>query len=110
MNRLKILRDEKGLNQVDIGKILGITGQAYGLYENEKRSINNETLLILSEFYNCSIDYLLGKSDIRNPEEINNVRFANAGGLDVSGLDEEEIEEIKEQIEYKRWKKNNENK
>lgn len=67
MNRLKFLREEKGLNQVDIGKLLGITGQAYGLYENEKRSINNETLLKLSEFYNCSVDFLLGKSDVRNP-------------------------------------------
>lgn len=63
MNRLKILREERGLNQADLGKLLNITSQAYGLYENEKRTINNETLLILSDFYNCSIDYILGKTD-----------------------------------------------
>lgn len=70
MNRLKLLREEKGLSQQDVGNFLDITSQAYGLYENEKRTINNETLIKLSEFYNCSIDYILCKSDIRNPKEV----------------------------------------
>ena len=60
MNRLKSLRESKGLSQSEMGKILNITGQAYGLYENEKRTINNETLIILSNFFGVSVDYLLG--------------------------------------------------
>ena len=69
MNRLKLLREEKKLNQNEVGKYLGITGQAYGLYENEKRTINNETLIKLADYFEVSTDYLLGKSDIRNPEK-----------------------------------------
>lgn len=66
MNRLKLLREEKGLNQADIGKYLNITSQAVGLYENEKRDIPTNILIKLSEYFGVTTDYLLGKSDIRN--------------------------------------------
>ena len=69
MNRLKLLREGKGLLQTDLAKFLGITASAYGFYENEKRDIPTEVLKKLSDFFNVSIDYLLGKSDIRNPEQ-----------------------------------------
>ena len=46
------------------------------------------------------MNILLGKSDIRNPEELNKVQFANAGGLDTKGLDEEDLEELQRQIDY----------
>ena len=60
MNRLKELRESKQLSQYEIGKILGITSQAYGHLENGKRDISTDYLKILSEFYNVSIDYILG--------------------------------------------------
>lgn len=69
MNRLKFLREEKKLSQNDIGKLLGITSQAVGLYENEKRDIPNEYLIELADYFEVSTDYLLCKSDIRNPKE-----------------------------------------
>lgn len=65
MNRIKFLREEKALNQSDLGKYLGITSQAIGLYENEKRDIPTNYIIKLSEFFDVSVDYLLGKSDIR---------------------------------------------
>ena len=102
MNRLKLLREEKGLSQTEVGKIIGLTPQGLGLYENEKRDIPTEYLIKLAEYFDVSTDYLLGKSDIRNPEEI---KFANAGGIDTEGLSEEEINEIQRQVEFMRWKK-----
>lgn len=69
MNRLKLLREEKKISQNDIGKLLGITSQAVGLYENEKRDIPNEYLIKLANYFEVSTDYLLCKSDIRNPKE-----------------------------------------
>ena len=68
MNRLKLLREEKKMSQNDIGKLLGITSQAVGLYENEKRDIPNEYLIKLANYFEVSTDYLLCKSDIRNPQ------------------------------------------
>lgn len=68
MNRLKFLREEKGLFQSDIAKILGVSVAAVGFYENEKRDMSPDTIIKLAEYFGVSTDYLLGKSDIRNPE------------------------------------------
>lgn len=66
MNRLKELREEKELAQAEVGKILEITSQAYGLLENGKRDISTEYLKVLSNFYNVSTDYILGLTNDRN--------------------------------------------
>lgn len=68
MNRLKELREARELNQSDIAKKLNISTAAYSYYENEKRDVPTNVLKLLSDFFNCSIDYILGKTDIRNPE------------------------------------------
>ncbi len=66
MNRLKFLREEKGLLQIDIAKFLGISSAAVGFYETEKRDMSPDTIVKLAEYFGVSTDYLLGKSDIRN--------------------------------------------
>lgn len=100
MNRIKTLREEFGYTQQDLANKLNSSKSVIGLYENETRKPSLEILLKLSEVFNCSIDYLLGKSDIRNPEEIKRVQFANAGGLDTDGLDEEDLKELQKQVDY----------
>lgn len=69
MNRLKELRIEKELLQSDIAKIINKSERTVGFYETGERDMNTETLATLANFFNCSIDYLLGKSNIRNPEQ-----------------------------------------
>lgn len=91
MNRLKLLREEKELLQSDIGKILGVTSNAIGYYENGKRDIPTEYVIKLAEYFNVSTDYLLGKSDIRNPEEQIKNDFEFAYHKEIEGLTEEEI-------------------
>lgn len=61
--RLHDLRIDNDLRQEDIAKLLNITGQAYGMYENGKRSLPIEYLIKLSKFYNVTSDYILGLSD-----------------------------------------------
>ena len=70
VNRLKELRLEKGLLQSDIAKIINKSERTVGFYETGERDMGTETLAILSDFLNVSIDYLLGKSNIRNPEKL----------------------------------------
>lgn len=79
MNRLKQLRVEKGLLQSDIAKVLGVSDRAVGFYESGKRDMGTETLAILSDFFEVTIDYLLGKSDKRNPEESDPLGLAKIG-------------------------------
>lgn len=100
MNRLRELRLEKGLLQSDIAKIINKGERTVGFYETGERDMGTETLSKLADFFNVSVDYLLGKSAIRNPEELKNVRFANSGGLDVDGLDEEDLLELQKQVDY----------
>ena len=100
MNRLKFLRTEKGESLDTIAKYLNVTMQTISNYENEKRDMTPDTIIKLAEYFNVSTDYLLCKSDIRNPEELKKVPFANAGGLNTDGLDEEDLLELQKQIDY----------
>ena len=60
MNRLKDLREDNDLKQIDIAKILNISQTNYSKYELEKINIPVETLKKLALFYNTSLDYILG--------------------------------------------------
>lgn len=105
-NRIKSLREAKGLKQEELAQKVSVSPSAIGMYETNKREPNNEIILKLAEFFNVSTDYLLGKSDIRNPEELKNVPFANASGLDTTGLDEEDLKELQKQVDYIKKLKN----
>lgn len=61
--RLYDLRVDHDLKQEDVANVLQITKQAYGMYENKKRSMPIESLITLCRLYNVSADYILGLSD-----------------------------------------------
>ncbi len=67
MNRLKEIREDKDLLQKDMAKMLNISQRGYSHYETEDTNIPIETLHILADFYNTSIDYLLYRTDNRKP-------------------------------------------
>ena len=67
MNRIKELRTERGITQADLAKILKISDRAVGYYENGDREPDYSTLLKIADYFDVSIDYLLGVSDVRNP-------------------------------------------
>ncbi len=67
LERLKGLREDKDLRQEDIAKILNITQSAYSYYELGNRQVPADALIILAKFYNVSVDYILGLTDVRKP-------------------------------------------
>ena len=67
IQRLKEIRQDKDLKQSDVAKVLGIKQQQYSEYEIGKRLIPINYLYDLALFYNTSIDYLIGKTDISKP-------------------------------------------
>lgn len=77
MNRLRLLREELEMSQAEIGKVLGITSQGVGLYENEKRDIPTDVLIKLSKFFGVSTDYILGKSNNRYLDKKINIDVAD---------------------------------
>ncbi len=91
MNRLRQLRKEKGLYQIDIAKILGITSQSVSLYEADKRDMSTDTIIKLADFFNVSTDYLLGKEDGEEVEilEEDTSKMQNIVGNRIKQLREE---------------------
>ncbi len=70
MLRLKELREEKGINMRQTAKSLGIPYTTYISYEKGDREPNSEMLINLAEFFNCSIDYLIGRDTVRINEDV----------------------------------------
>lgn len=70
MNRIKKLREEFGYTQQDLAEKLNSSKSVIGLYESETRKPSMEVLIKLSEIFNCSIDYILCKSDIKNIDSV----------------------------------------
>lgn len=66
MNRIKELRIEHGYVLSDIAKILDVSIPLIKYYENGQRNPSIQKATQLAAFFNVSIDYLLGNSDIRN--------------------------------------------
>ena len=60
MLRLKDLREDRDLKQEEIAKMLNISQTNYSKYELGKINIPISSLKKLAEYYNTSIDYLLG--------------------------------------------------
>lgn len=67
VNRIREVREDKDLSQTDIAKILNTSQQQYSKYELGLRSIPIEKLDKLADYYNTSIDYLVGRTDERTP-------------------------------------------
>ena len=61
--RLKELRLAKKLTQKDVAEVIKVSPQSYGYYENWVNKPDPETLIKLADFFNCSIDYLLGREN-----------------------------------------------
>ena len=82
MNRLKELRFQKNLRQQDIAEYLSVAKSTYSYWESGKIEINNENLFRLADFFNVSVDYLLGRTDIRKTSASaeDDVKIALFGG------------------------------
>ncbi|HCQ5581869.1 MULTISPECIES: helix-turn-helix domain-containing protein [unclassified Clostridioides] len=66
--RLKLLRKELNFTQKELGEKLNISGRIIGYYESEERFPDKEILSKLADVFNVSVDYLLGRTNIRNTE------------------------------------------
>ena len=66
VNNLKKLRQEKGITQISLQMKTGIEQALLSKYENGERVPPTETLMLLADFYDVSMDYIMGRTD--NPK------------------------------------------
>lgn len=69
--RIRELREDRDLLQKDIAKLLNCTQVAYSRYELGLRDIPTEVLIVLAQFHNTSVDYILGLTDEKEPYKRN---------------------------------------
>lgn len=85
MLRLKQIRESRGLSRAAVADHLGISRQGYGYYESGQRTPSAAVLMRIAEYFNVSIDYLLGTSDDAVPTGVI--------------LNEENNQELREEVE-----------
>ena len=61
--RVKELREDFDKSQEEIANVLGTSQSYYAQYENGKRAIPFERMVILAKYYNVSLDYFAGLID-----------------------------------------------
>lgn len=64
--RFRALRQERGLSQMQLSKILKISKSSVNMYERGEREPGIETLELIADTFNVDLDYLIGKSDCPN--------------------------------------------
>lgn len=101
MIKLEYYRNRAGLSQDELAKKVNMTQQRISAYELGKREPDLETLKLFANFFGITVDELLG---IENNDSLKDVRMASYNGVDVEGLSEKEIEEIKQFVEFVRNK------
>ena len=95
--RLKELRKEAHLTQIELAKRLGIGQSSYADWERGKKNPTQENLIKIAQFFNVPLDYLVGNSDKK--DELDNIELLfrmNSKGL----TDEEKAIFKKELIEF----------
>lgn len=66
--RLKKLRESADISQVALGKKLGMANTTLSMYESDNRQPDNDALIKIAKFFNCTTDYLLGLSQHPTPK------------------------------------------
>lgn len=68
--RLRLLREERQMSQLELSKSLGIGNVTLSQYENGARKPDNDTLVKISNYFDVSTDYLLGKTEWKKPPSL----------------------------------------
>lgn len=96
--KLKSLRESKGLKQLDIANMLGVSRTTYTQYETGKSEPDLGTVAKLADFFGVTTDYLLGLDIKKAPETI----AAHHEGEEWTEEELEDIEKFKEFVRMRR--------
>ena len=64
--RIRALREDNDFNQTQIAELLNVGQKTYSDYELGKIRIPIDSIIVLAKYYNVSLDYICGVSDIKN--------------------------------------------
>lgn len=96
--KLKELRAEKGITQAELSEITNLSHGCIAMLEVGKRAPTGSTLVALADFFECSIDFLMGRED-----DFGNITIVSSGQQKNAGLkpDEKELLETFRKLDMK---------
>ena len=65
--RIRDLREDRDLNQSQVAELLNVHQTTYSDYELGRLNVPVNALHILADYYGVSVDYLLGRTDVKTP-------------------------------------------
>ncbi|OHW61686.1 HTH-type transcriptional regulator ImmR [Andreesenia angusta] len=101
--RFKELRQERNLTQKKLAEKFFLNKSSISRYEQGKQVPELELLEKIADFFNVSLDYLLGRTDVRNIEEVH-IIAAHHDGDEYTEDELQEIENFKKYVLSKRKK------
>lgn len=93
--RLKELRKQAHLTQVELAKRLGIGQSSYADWERGKKKPTQENLVKIAQILDVSVDYLVGNSEEKS-DELDNIELLFR--MNSKGLTKEEKEVFKKEL------------
>ncbi len=91
--RLKELRKERNMTQIEFAKEFNISSGTIAMWETGKRTPDNEMMIKIANYFNVSLDYLMGNSNTANTEnDLEEVYFSFAKKAQDEGIDPSDIE------------------
>lgn len=69
LKNLKLLRDEKGVSQQLLANVIGCSQQSINKYENHNIEPDIDTLIRIADYFETSVDFLIGHTAIRQKIE-----------------------------------------
>ena len=93
--RLKNLRKQAHLTQVDVAEKLGISQPAYASWERGTKKPTQDNLVKIAQILNVSVDYLVGNSQEKS-DDLDNIELLFR--MNSKGLTEEEKEIFKKEL------------
>lgn len=111
MIRLSQLRKEKNLSQKEFAKTFGVAQNTVSNWENENRTVDAETAVKLANYFQVSVDYLLGNTDHPGTvqaidAQLEGVEFALFG--EVKELSEAQKQDVLHFVQFIKSKKKEE--
>lgn len=69
LKNIKLLRDEHGVSQLKLAEGVGMSQQSVNGYENSEVEPDISTLIKIADYFNTSVDFVIGHTDIRHKIE-----------------------------------------
>ena len=67
IERIRALREDRDLSQTTVARLLSVGQKTYSDYELGKTRIPVDSIILLAQYYNVSVDYICGVTNIKTP-------------------------------------------